>query len=64
LFDATERLKATITATGQFNHPGDPMSVIIGRGGIPAGEFKRSAQAKALVDFLSAMPWVGWETIC
>ena len=52
-----ERLKAIITVTGQFNHPGDPMSIIIGRNGIPAAQFEDSAMSKNLADFLAQTPW-------
>ena len=54
-----ERLKAIITATGQFNHPGDPMSIIIGRGGLPKEQFETSPLSRELVDFLTRTPWNG-----
>ena len=52
-----ERLKAIITVTGQFDHPGDPMSIIIGRTGIPVAQFEESAMSKTLADFLAQTPW-------
>lgn len=52
-----ERLKAIITATGQFDHPGDPMSVIIGRTGLPRAQFTTSPLSKELADFLTGTPW-------
>ena len=56
---AAERLKAIITATGQFDHPGDPMSVIIGRTGLPRAQFTTSPLSKELADFLTGTPWNG-----
>ena len=52
-----ERLKAIITTIGQFNHPGDPMSVVIGRGGLPPEQFKASPLSGELVEFLMGTPW-------
>ena len=52
-----ERLKAIITAAGQFDHPGDPMSVIIGRAGLPRAPFEASPLSRDLADFLAAAPW-------
>ena len=49
---SAERLKAIITTTGQFNHPGDPMSVVIGRGGLPGEQFRTCRVSRELVDFL------------
>ena len=51
------RHKAVITATGQFNHPGAPMSVIIGRDGIPSTQFQSSRLSTELAEFLTATPW-------
>ena len=53
----SERLKAIITITGQFNHPGDPMSVIIGRTGIPRAEFASARTSAELSNFLTRVPW-------
>ena len=53
----SKRLKAIITVTGQFNHPGDPMSVIIGRRGIPQAEFVNARTSAELSDFLTRIPW-------
>ena len=52
-----ERLKAIITVTGQFDHPGDPMSIIIGRTGIPPAQFEESAVSAELAQFLTRTPW-------
>ena len=52
-----ERLKAVITVTGQFDHPGDPMSIIIGRTGIPPAQFEESPMSAELAEFLTRTPW-------
>ena len=52
-----ERLKAIITVTGQLGHPGDPMSVIIGRTGIPPAQFDESPMSAELAAFLTRTPW-------
>ena len=52
-----ERLKAIITVTGQFDHPGDPMSIIIGRTGIPPVQFEASPMSAELAEFLTRTPW-------
>ncbi len=54
---AAERLKAIITAAGQFNHPGDPMSIVIGRHGLPQAEFETSPVSAELAGFLLKAPW-------
>ena len=54
--DAT-RLKAIITSAGQFDHPGDPLSTMIARHGIPQAQFAESPMSRALVDFLQGVPW-------
>ena len=51
-----ERLKAIITVTGQCDHPGDPMSIIVGRNGIPSEQFKKSPASVELADFLVQTP--------
>lgn len=51
-----ERHKAQICITGQFRFPGDPMTQVLGRDGLPASHFLGPA-SKALVDFLRATPW-------
>ena len=53
----SERLKAIITVTGQFNHPGDPMSIIIGRTGIPLAAFEGARTSAELTEFLTRIPW-------
>ena len=52
-----ERLKAIITVTGQFDHPGDPMSIVIGRTGLPRAQFEASPLSAELADFLARAPW-------
>ena len=53
-----KQLKAVMTVSGQFNHPGDPMTVIIDRDGIiPTGEFENSNVSANLAEFLSLTPW-------
>ena len=52
-----ERLKAIVTVTGQFEHPGDPMSVIIGRAGLPSEQFVASPTSRELADFFGRIPW-------
>ena len=51
-----ERLKAVITATGQFDHPGDPMATVI-RKGLPRAGFEASALSAELAAFLARIPW-------
>ena len=53
----SERLKAIITVTGQFNHPGDPMSIVIGRTGIPVAAFVGARASVELTEFLTQIPW-------
>lgn len=52
-----ERLKAIITVSGQFDHPGDPMSVIIGQNGLPRAQFDVSPICAELAGFLAQTPW-------
>jgi hypothetical protein len=51
-----EWLKAQINVTGQVLFPGDPMSVVLKRGGLPDTHFI-GAEPVALVSFLQAAPW-------
>lgn len=51
------RTKAGITIAGQFSCPGAPMSVVIGREGLPKTAFEESPASRALVDFLTSVPW-------
>ena len=57
-----ERLKAIITATGQFDHPGEPMSKIISRSGLPQARFAASPVSVELAEFLARPPWTPAET--
>lgn len=52
-----ERLKAIITAAGQLDHPGDPLSQVIGRKGLPQAQYENSRTSRSLVDFLMGVPW-------
>lgn len=54
--DEAKRLKAILTATGQFGQPGYSLSVIL-RNGLPDDKFSTSQASKALVEFLEAVPW-------
>lgn len=54
---SAERTKAVITVAGQFRQPGDPLSEIIGRHGLPQQQFEKSPLSKALADFLTSVPW-------
>ncbi len=54
---ASERWKAIITCAGQFNHPGDPLSIVIGRNGLPASAYAASHLSKTVHQFLMAVPW-------
>ena len=53
----SKRLKAIITVTGQFNHPGAPMSIVIGRNGIPVEAFEGAPTSAELTEFLTQVPW-------
>lgn len=55
--NSAERTKAVITVAGQFRQPGDPLSEIIGRHGLPQQQFEKSPLSKALADFLTSVPW-------
>ena len=52
-----QRLKAVITVTGQFNHPGEPMANIIGHKGLPRERYDESLMSTALAEFLARTPW-------
>ncbi|HTN85033.1 MAG TPA: hypothetical protein VL242_15145 [Sorangium sp.] len=51
------RLKAVITAAGQFDRPGNPMSEMIRHDALPSAVFRTSPEAAKLVAFLEAVPW-------
>ena len=51
------RLKAIITATAQFQHPGAPLSTVVARNGIPSTQFERCELSQHLVRFLRTVPW-------
>lgn len=53
---ASEYKKAQIGVTGQFLFPGDPMTQLIDRDGLPRESFTGPV-SQALVDFLRAVPW-------
>ena len=52
-----ERLKAIITVSGQFDHPGDPMSIVIDRKSLPGEQFEASPLSAELAGFLARTPW-------
>lgn len=54
--DQARRLKAILTVTGQFGHPGASLSVIL-RKGLPDDKFSTSRASQALVEFLEGVPW-------
>ncbi len=51
------RLKAVITAAGQFDYPGSPMDKMIRYDALPSPVFQTSAEAKRVAAFLRAAPW-------
>lgn len=53
------RLKAIVTATGQFDHPGAPMTVVVSdwKKGLPRKQFEDSPLSKDLAGFLAGAPW-------
>lgn len=51
-----EALKAQICITGQFRFPGDPMTQVLRRKGLPPHHFNGS-HSHDLVDFLRKVPW-------
>lgn len=55
------RLKAIITAAGQFSHPGAPMTAVVGdrNEGLPRAQFAASQLSRDLAGFLAGVPWRG-----
>ena len=53
--DQAKRLKAILTATGQFGQPGYSLSVIL-REDLPSEQFSSSPASRALVEFLEKCP--------
>jgi hypothetical protein len=51
-----EWLKAQINVTGQFLFPGDPMTQVISRDGLPKLHFD-GQESKQLASFLQGVPW-------
>ncbi len=51
------RLKAVITAAGQFDHPGRPMATVLARQGLPKEQYRLSSAANVLASFLVSVPW-------
>jgi hypothetical protein len=51
------RLKAVITASGQFERPGNPMSEMIRYRALPPAIFTTSPEAQKVALFLGAVPW-------
>lgn len=56
-----ERLKGIITAAGQFDCPGDPLSQVLGRNGLPRAQYENSPTSQSLVDFLMSVRWTTEE---
>lgn len=54
---ARYRLKAVITAAGQFERPGHPMSEMLQYNALPSSIFQTSPEAQRVADFLSTVPW-------
>ena len=51
------RLKAVMTAAGQFDHPGRPLGTVLARSGLSVERYKASSAANDLASFLLATPW-------
>ena len=51
------RLKAVMTAAGQFDNPGRPLATMIGRNGLPEVQYRSSPSSIDLADFLTTTPW-------
>ena len=51
------RLKAVITAAGQFDHPGRPLGTILAQNGLPDERYEGAGAANDLVSFLLSTPW-------
>lgn len=56
-YNEVRRLKAIMTAAGQFSLPGRPLSAVVARNGLPKEQFERSTTSQSLVRFLEATPW-------
>ncbi len=54
---ARYRLKAVITASGQFERPGNPMSEMIRYKALSSAIFMTSPEARRVAVFLAAVPW-------
>lgn len=55
--DDAARLKAVITATAQFQHPGKSLSAIVAHDGLPRKQFQESKLSQDILHFLQAVPW-------
>lgn len=53
----SRRLKAVITAAGQFDHPGRPLATVLARNGLPKERYRLSGAANDLASFLLSTPW-------
>ena len=54
-----QRVKATITASGQFNLPGAPMTQVIRDERFPLRQFQKSPLSKEITAFLTGTRWKG-----
>lgn len=57
LRNEARRLKAVITAAGQFDHPGRPLGTVLAKSGLPVERYRESSAANDLASFLLATPW-------
>lgn len=55
--NSARRTKAVVTAAGQFDCPGEPLSSVIGREGLPRQQFRESSVCQTLTRFLTEVPW-------
>jgi hypothetical protein len=51
-------LKEVITASGQFDRPGNPMSEMLRHKALPPAIFTTSPEAIRVASFLGAVPWI------
>ena len=57
-FGTTGRVARRGLIARQFDNPGDPLSIVIGRNGLPRAQFETSALSAELADFLTGTPWI------
>ena len=64
LGNAARRLKAVMTAAGQFDHPGRPLVTVLARNGLSVERYKASSAANDLASFLLKTPWPSTGGTC